>query len=152
MVDWTTIGASVTLSVIGSIISSLLVTEYQLRRERTVEADIELEEWYTDSAAYAAEVRRTWQRLFDGPESPGGNLSELQGELDLLEGQISRHASAGEQLGADQEVITALDDLAEACRRPVEQTIHVNAETDFVEFREEVLDAVEDVEQAIKER
>lgn len=148
MVDWATIGASVVLSVLGSV----AVTEYQLRRKRSVEADVELEEWYTDSAAYAAEVRRTWQRLFDNPQSPGGNLSELQGELNLLEGQISRHASIGEQLGADQEVVAALDELAKACRRPAGHTVHVNSNSDFMEFREDVLDGVEDVEQAIEER
>lgn len=148
MVDWATIGASVVLSVIGSIV----VTEFRLRRERSVEEAVELEQWYTDSAAYAAEVRRIWQRLFDGPDNPGANLSELQSELSLLEGQISRHASTGEQLGADQAVITALDELAAACRRPVEHTLHVNSGSDFVEFRQEVIDVVEDVEQALEKR
>lgn len=148
MVDWLTIGASVGFSVIGSV----LLTEYRLRREQAVEESAELESWYAESASYAAEVRRVWQRLFDNSGSSGGNLSEIQGEMRLLEGQISRHASNGEQLDADEEVIEALDDLAVECRRPTERTLHLNSGSDFAEFREEILATVEDLEDALNHR
>jgi hypothetical protein len=148
MVDWATIGASVGLSALGSI----LLTEYRLQREQSVEEAAELDEWYRDSASYAAEVRRLWQRLFDSPDHPGGNLSELQSELSLLEGQISRHASTGEQMEADSNVIDALDRLATECRKPSRHTLHTNSAEEFQEYREDILDAVEDVEDALNNR
>ena len=148
MVDWLTVIASVGFSVIGS----LLITEYQLRRERSVEEAVELEEWYDDSASYAGQVRRTWQRLFDSPDRPGMNLSEIQSELSLLEGQISRHASQGEQLDANEEVIEELDDLAAECRRPDERSLHSDSLSEFEEMREDILEAVEEVEQTLDKR
>lgn len=148
MIDWLTIGASVGFSLLGSV----LITEYRLRREQSVEESAEIEQWYADSASYAAQVRRTWQRLFDSPEDHGMNLSEIQSELSLLESQISRHASQGEQLGTDQQVIDALDDLASECRRPVERSLHLNSLSEFENFREDILDQVEDVEQALEDR
>lgn len=148
MVDWVTVIASVTLSVVGSV----LVTEYQIRREQSVEESAELEDWYDQSASYAAEVRRVWQRLFDSADRPGMNLSEIQSELSLLEGQISRHTSTGEQMGADEEVIDALDTLAARSRRPSEQSLHNNSMSDFSDHRAEILEAVEDLEEALNNR
>lgn len=148
MVDWITVVASVGLSVVGSMV----VTEYQLRREQSVEESAELEEWYDDSAGYAAQVRRTWQRLFDSPDYIAVNLSEIQSELSLLEGQISRHASQGEQLDADEDVIEALDTLTTECRRPTDRSLHSDSLSEFEEFREDILDSVEDVEQALENR
>lgn len=148
MVDWITVIVSVTLSVIGS----LIVTEYQIRREQAVEESAEVEEWYADSASYASQVRRTWQRLFDSPERPGMNLSDIQSELSLLEGQISRHATEGEQIDANQDVIDALDRLAEECRRADNNTLHTNSLSEFENLREEQLEAVEAVEQALENR
>lgn len=147
MVDWITVVASVGLSVAGS----LAVTEYQLRREQSVEASAELQDWRDEAAGYASEVRRTWQRLFDTPERVSLNLSELQGEHSLLEGQISRHASTGEQLDADQEVIEALDELAQQCRNVEQHHLGSNSLEEFEELRNEALDAVEEVESALDE-
>lgn len=148
MVDWVTVVVSVGLSVLGS----LLVTEYQLRREQSVEESAELEDWYDESAEYAAEVRRTWQRLFDTPERPSMNLSEIQSEHSLLESQISRHASAGEQLGTDKQVINALDGLAQHCRKADQLTVHHNCVPEFEDLRDEILDAVQEVETSLEDR
>jgi len=148
MVDWATIGASVVLSVIGSV----FLTEYRLRRERSVEEVAELEDWYDDSVGLAAEARRNWQRLFDTPQKPESNFTELKNEMSLLEGQISRHASAGEQLGADSETINALDQLAAECRRAGKHQIHMNSLPEFEEFRDNILAKVEEVEEAIETR
>lgn len=148
MVDWVTVIVSVGFSVVGS----LIVTEYQVRREQSVEESAELEAWYGDSASYASQVRRTWQRLFDDAERPGMNLSEIQSEMSLLEGQISRHASMGEQLDADQTVIAALDTLAVEVRRPDERSLHSNSFSEFEVLREEILAAVSEVEDALANR
>lgn len=148
MVDWLTVGTSVGLSVLGS----LIVTEYQIRREQSIEESSELEEWYDDSASYAAQVRRTWQRLFDSPDHRGINPSEIQKELSLLEGQISRHASEGEQLDADEDAIEALDGLASECRRPEERPLHNDSLSEFEEMREDILEKVEEVEQTLERR
>lgn len=148
MVDW----ATITASVGASLLSSILLVEYRLRRQQSIEETADLEEWYDDSASYAAEVRRVWQRLFDSAGNPGRNLSEISSEMSLLEGQISRHASHGEQLGADADVIAALDDLTTECRQPSEHTLHTNSLSDFEEFREDILTAVEDVEETLDNR
>ena len=148
MVDWTTIVASVGLSVLGSI----ALTEYRLKREKSIEEATEIEEWYNTSAKYAAEVRRNWQRLFDSAENPKRNLSEIQNEMSLMENQISRHATEGERLDVDERVIETLDELAEECRQPANKPLHLNSASDFVDFREDILEAVEKVEEALQER
>lgn len=152
MVEWTTVAASVGLSGLSSLVVAFVVTEYRLRREQSVERSVEVSDWYEDSAAYAAQVRRTWQRLFDSPDRAGMNLSEIQGELSLLEGQISRHASAGEQLGANQEVIDALDTLAEECRRVDDRPLHMDSLSEFEELREDILAAAGEVEHSLNDR
>lgn len=148
MVDWVTLVASVGLSLLGSA----LLVDYRLRREQSFEESVELEQWYSDSAGYAAEVRRIWQRLFDSAEHSGMNLSEIQSEMSLLEGQLSRHASNGEQLGADERVIETLDGLASECRRASEGRLHTNSLSEFDEYRDDVLDAVQDVEESLEDR
>jgi hypothetical protein len=143
MVDWATVGASVGLSVIGSI----LVTEFQIRREVSVEQSREIEDWYDETAAYAAEVRRLWQRQWDLSDQPRGNFSELSSELSLLEGQMSRHASNGEQLtGVDQDVVEALDEVANRCRDVSEHAGYIGDSDDIEEYRENILNAVEELE------
>lgn len=147
MVDWATVGASVGLSVIGSI----LVTEFQIRRELSVEQSQETEDWYDDTAAYAAEVRRLWQRQWDLSNQPRGNFSELSGELSLLEGQMSRHASDGEQLtGVDQDVVEALDKVANECRNVSDHTGYIGDADDIEEYHENILAAVEDLEDELE--
>lgn len=148
MVDWLTVIASVGLSVVGSMV----VTEYQLRRQQSVEESAELQDWYEDTAGYAAEAHRIWQRLFDSPDRPSGNLSEIQSELGLLEGQMSRHASTGEQIGADSEVIDALDDLARECREPAERPLHMNSMPEFEEMRDDILAAADELEETLEQR
>lgn len=148
MVDWITIA----ISIGGSLIASMLLVEYRLRRERSVEECVELEQWYADCAGYAAEVRRIWQRLYDSADQPGTNLSEIRSEMSLLEGQISRHASKGEQKGANEGVISALDELASECRQTSEHQIHINSLPEFQEFRDDIIAAVEDVEDILDER
>ncbi|KZX49532.1 hypothetical protein [Haloarcula sp. K1] len=150
MVDWVTILFSASLSVSLSAIASMGLTEYRLKREQSVEEANEIDEWYTKSAEYAADVRRSWQRIFDTPEGQAANLSELQSEMSLLEGQISRHASEGEQLGVDEEPIEALDRLADECRRTAEHRTHINSYPEFEEFRQETLDAVEELEEVLE--
>lgn len=147
MVDWPTIIASVSLSVIGSF----LVTEYQLHRERSVEKSADLEEWYNDGASYAAEVRRVWGRMFEESEGAGVNFSEIQAELGLLEGKISRHASVGEQIDADQDVVNSLDDLSKKCRQAANEHLHLNSMAEFSDHQEDCLEAVEEVEEALRE-
>jgi hypothetical protein len=148
MVDWLTIAASVG----GSLLASIILVEYRLRRERSVEESAELDQWYNESASYAAEVRRVWQRLFDSADRSSGNLSEISSEMSLLERQISRHASNGEQLGADEEVVASLDDLAEECRQVTEHSIHLNSAAEFEEFRVDILDEVEELEATLDDR
>ncbi|TQQ83610.1 hypothetical protein EGH24_02120 [Halonotius terrestris] len=147
MVDWLTVLASGLLSFIVSIASF----EVRLRREQSVEESAEVEDWYTETAAHAAEVRRTWQRLWDSPEHPGSNLTEISSQMGLFERQISRHASSGEQLDVDPDVVDALDALAEECRKPSEHSFHSNSNSEFVEFRNDILDAVERVEEHLAE-
>lgn len=143
---------TVLLSVILSLIGSLLLTEYRYRRKRSIETSKELEDWYTQSAAFASEVRRIWERLFDKSEAPGGNLSEIQAELGLMEGQISRHASQGEQIGADQAVIDALDDLANECQRVDSRTLHLDSFDAFRDFREDMIETVEQLESTLQSK
>lgn len=143
MVDWVTVGTSVGLSVLGSIV----VTEFQIRREQSVEESQEIEDWYDDTAVYAAEVRRLWQRKWDLSDRPRGNFSELSSELSLLEGQMSRHASDGEQLtDVDQEVVEDLDKVANKCRDVSEHTGYIGDGDDIAEYRENILNAVEQLE------
>jgi len=149
MVDWATVIASVVLSVIGSV----LVTEFQIRRELSVEESQETDDWYNQTAAYAAEVRRLWQRQWDRSDQPKINFSELSGELSLLEGQMSRHASDGEQLtGVDQDIVGALDEVANNCRAMSEHSTYVGDEDDIEEYRKNILDAVEGLESELESR
>lgn len=149
MVDWATVGASVGLSVIGSI----LVTEFQIRREVSVEQSQEIDEWYSDTAAYAAQVRRLWQRQWDLSNQPRGNFSELSSELSLLEGQMSRHTSDGEQFtDVGQDVVEALDQVANRCRDVSEYTGYIGDSDDIEEYRENILDAVEVLECELENR
>ena len=143
---------TISLSAGVSLLSSLALVEYRLRRQQSVEETAQLEEWYQDSAAYAAETRRIWPRMWDSADLPRNNSSQIGSEMGLLEGQISRHASEGEKLDVDQDVIDALDTLAEECRRPSEHGIHGNSGEHFEEFRRDILDAVEDVEDSLDER
>lgn len=147
MVDWLTVLASGLLSFVVSIASF----EVRLRREQSVEKSAEVEDWYTETAAHAAEVRRTWQRLWDSPEHPGSNLTEISNQMGLFERQISRHASSGEQLDVDPNVVDALDVLAEECRKPSEHSFHSNSDSEFIEFRTNILNAVERVEETLDE-
>lgn len=135
--------ATVLVSVTLSGIAALLVTEYQLRREQSIEVSAELEEWYTDSASYASQARRTWQQLFEDADRP--NLKEIQSELSLLSKQMSRHASQGEQIGADPRVVEKLDDLASECYRVGEASVHMNSASEFAEYRKDGLEVVEDL-------
>lgn len=148
MVDWATVVTSVLLSVVGSVI----VTEYKFYRESSLEESEELEGWYDDSLEYASEVRRTWNRLFTNAENPGLNLSEIQAELSQYESQISRHASSGEQLGAEVEVIEALDEFADQCRRPTELPLHTNSTDEFIEYRDDIIEAADAVTESVQER
>lgn len=148
MVDWATILASVLLSALASI----GLTEFRLRRKKSFEERSEIEDWYDRSAEYAAQVRRVWQRLFDSAENPSTNLSEIQSEMSLLEGQLSRHATEGEQLDVDEKVIESLDSLADACRRPVEHHKHMNSKPEFAEFREQILEEVSNLETVLDNR
>lgn len=137
------------LTVAASAVVSLGLVEYRLRRQQSVEESAQLEEWYNDSATFAAETRRTWQRMWDSAEHPQNNMSQISSEMGLLEGQISRHASQGEKLDVDQEVIDALDNLAARCREASEHTIHNNSGEYFEQFRRDILDAVEEVEDSL---
>jgi hypothetical protein len=152
MVDYATIGASVGLSALASLLVAFFTTEYRLRREQSVEEKAEIEDWYSDTKGYAAEVRRNWQRLFDSPDRSATNLNELKSEMSLLEGQISRHASQGEQLGVASEAVEALDKLAHKCRKPANQNLYPDSKERFEEFRTEVLNAVDDVEEAVDQK
>lgn len=146
MVDLATIFISVSLS----LISSLIVIEYRLRRKKSVEESAEVEEWYADSRKLAAEVRRNWQRLFDEKRSP--QFSELKSEMSLISSKISRHNSLGEQLGVDKEVINKLDILLEECQESSEKIIHTNSKEEFEQKRESVLNAVSDVEDYLEDK
>jgi hypothetical protein len=148
MVDWPTVVVSVGLSVLGSI----LVTEYQLRRERSLEESDELNAWYDDCASFASEVRRIWTRNFDKPDQYHVNPSEIQSEMSLLERQISRHATEGEQLGAEQTVIDALDELASECKQTDEATYGTNVISVFEQLQVSNMKAVESVEKALEDR
>jgi hypothetical protein len=130
----------------------MLLVEYRFRRKQSFEESATVDEWYREATSYAAEVRRVWQRLFDSAEDPAGNLSEIQGEMSLLERQMSRHASNGEQLNANEDVIESLDELAEVCRQPSDHRIHMHSTSDFAEFRDDVLEAVEELESALDDR
>jgi hypothetical protein len=146
MVDWLTVFVSVGLSVLGSVV----VTEYQIRREQAVEESAEVDDWYAETANYASQIRRTWQRLFDTPDQYHVSLSEIQSKLSLLEGQISRHATEGEQLGVDDDVIDSLDELADTCRAPSNAPLHSDSLEQFSEFRDDCLNAVEAVEESLE--
>lgn len=148
MIDWGTVGASVGLSILGSIV----VTEFQIRRELSVEESQEIEDWYDETAAYAAEIRRLWQRQWDQSDRPRGNFSELSSELSLLEGQMSRHASDGEQLKrVDQDVVEALDGVANKCREISEHSDYLNDVDQIEQYRESILDSVKELEDELED-
>lgn len=146
MVDWQT----VIIAVLTSAVLSFLVTEYRIRREQSVEESAEMREWYNDCIGYTAEVARVWQRNFDEPDDHRENLSEIKSQMALIEKQISRHASSGEQLGADEDVIDALDTLAAQCSKVGERSLHMDSLDEYTEFREEIMAAVDNVEDAVE--
>lgn len=148
MVDWATVGASVLLSVVGSIV----VTEYQLQRESSIEESEEIENWYNKSASLAGQVQRSWARMFEDAEMAEMNLSELQSEMSLLEDQISRHATEGERLDANSDVISALDNLAEECRSVSELPLHMDSSSDFSDRSEDINEAAEGVIDEVSDR
>ncbi|WP_281195736.1 hypothetical protein [Halorubrum sp. F4] len=146
MVDWATVGASVGLSVVGS----LIVTEFQIRRELSVEESQEIDDWYDQSAAYAAQIRRIWQLQWDQADVPGRNFSKLSSKISLQETQISQHASSGEQLaGVDQDVVDALDQVANECRSLSEHSRHLNDIEEIQEIRDNILEAVGELEEKL---
>jgi hypothetical protein len=148
MVDWLTVFASVSLSALGS----LAVTEFQLRRERSLEESAEVEEWYGDCYSYASQVRRNWNNKFGDVEGYEMNLGELQSKLSLLETQISRHASEGERMNLDDEVIDRLDKLAEKCREATNRPLHNNSAEEFSEIEDDILEAAGSVEESVDNR
>lgn len=144
MVDWPT--------VLVSVGGSLAVVEYRIYRGQSVDESNEVSNWYGDTAAYAAEIRRVWQRKWDRSDVARGNFSETSSEISLLEGQMSRHASEGEQLDVDQSVVDALDEVANRCREVSEHTGHLNDSDEIEEYRNQILDAVEVLEEALESR
>ena len=148
MVDWLTVFASVSLSALGS----LIVTEFQIRRERSLEESAEVEEWYGDCYSYASQVRRNWNKNFGEVDEYEMNLSELQSNLSLLESQISRHASEGEKMNLDDEVIERLDKLAEKCREATNRSLHLDSTEEFSEIEDGILEAAESVEESVDNR
>jgi hypothetical protein len=101
-----------------SLVVSLLSFEYRFRRERSVQESDEVSEWYAEAAQLSNRVQSTWRRKFERPVERGGftGLSELQSEMNLLSNQLSRHASEGETLDASPEIVTGLEETADACR------------------------------------
>lgn len=145
MVDWPTVIASVSLSVLGS----LIVTEFQLRREQSIEESAEITEWYEECYSYASQVERDWNKNFGDVEGRHINMGKLQSRLSLLETQISQHASEGEKVEIDDEVISKLDDLAKECRELTNMTLHLNSKEEFSESEDNILEAVEKLEEAV---
>lgn len=148
MVDWPTVVASVSLSALGS----LAVTEFQLRREKSLEESAEVEEWYGECYSYASQVRRDWNKNFGDVDTYEMNLSELQSNLSLLETQITRHASEGERMDLDDDVINKLDKLAEECREATNRGLHNNSVEEFNEIEDDILEAARSVERSVDNR
>lgn len=136
-------------TVLASILSSVLVAEVRLRRKLSVEASQEVVEWYDQTAAYAAQIRRLWQRQWDLDQSRA-NFGELASNINLLESEMSRHASEGEQLDVDQGVVEALDDVTDSCRDVSDHSQYINDTEEINEYREDMLDAVSELEETLE--
>jgi soluble cytochrome b562 len=149
MVDWTTIILSVLLATVASIITSLATTEYRIRRENSVEQSEEVEKWYREAKEYSSEVKKRWRRSYD---ITNPDIKEIKNEMDLFAGQISSHATKGESLKVDKQVISALDDLAEECKVASKTRATMGSKSKFDDVRDSIFETADKVEEKVESR
>lgn len=142
--------ASLLASAVISAVVALVVTEYQLRRKKSLEEASELADWYDQSERFANDVRKALERHRDEP-TEGINFEGLQNEMNLLEHQISSHANEGSVNGTSPEVIKALEHLADACNGAASETIHLNCLEEFEEHYDTIREAANSVEESVRD-
>lgn len=148
MVDWSTVGTSVTLSGIASLIVSIVAFEYQQRREQTIESREEMSEWYEKSASLASHAKTTWTGRFVEPSQRGHpNYAEVQSKMNQIAGRIERHTSGISQNKVDDTVLEQLNELASKCREVNEIIIHTNAHSKFIEIGDQMMEIADELEQ-----
>lgn len=145
---------SIALSAGISVAVSLASVEYRIRRSRSIEQDDEVSEWYADAASFANKVQSTWETKFERPheESQFMSFDEVQREMNLFQSQLTNHASDAKGLQVDEEVVSQVEDTAEACREVYEIRTHMNVLPEFKEAGREVREQAERLEELALEK
>ena len=142
---------SLAASTIISGVVALLVTEYQLRRKRSIKETSNLADWYDQAEKLANDVQRSLERNRDNPAPGGINFPTLQGELEVLERQISTHANEGRVKDASVDVISALKQLADACDEAASERISISSNEEFEIYFDKIREAVDSVKESVGE-
>jgi len=142
---------SLAASTIISGVVALFVTEYQLRRKRSIKETSDLADWYDQAEKLANDVLRSLERNRDNPVPGGINFTTLQGELEVLERQISTHANEGRVKDASANVTSALKKLADACDEAASERISISSNEEFEVYFDEIREAADSVEESVGE-
>jgi hypothetical protein len=136
-------------SAIVSVIVAFIATEYRLRRTQSVEESADIEEWYIEAAQLASRLQRSWRQKFENPVQEGnfGGYDEIKSEMNLMSGQLNRHASKAQGVDVDENVIALLDETANICQHISQLHIHLNVLPEFREEGNKLVDKAEELEQ-----
>jgi hypothetical protein len=72
--------------------------------------------------------------------------------MDLFAGQISSHATKGESLKVDKQVISALDDLAKECKVTSKTRAKMGSQSKFDDVRDSIFETADKVEEKVESR
>jgi hypothetical protein len=140
---------SIIASVVASVIASLAVVEYRFQREDIRESSQEIENWYSDAAELGRDVQTTWQTKFQRPNRDDGPIEydEVQREMNLYSNQLSNHASQAASLDVSEDVVSALEETAQACRGVYEIHTHSHSQPEFEDQGEVLMEAAGELEE-----
>lgn len=144
------------VSGIISFVVALGVTEYRLRRKQSVESKAEINEWYSDTASIASDVRNLWksdyERIISDERKGRVKYSEIQRAIKLRSKQINTHIADASSLSIDEEVVDELEDLKDRCSALAQATTAMGPNTEFQDRGREMVDKATRVEEIALDR
>lgn len=139
------------VSGIVSFVVALGITEYRLKREQSVESEAEINEWYSDTASIASDVRNIWEsdyeRVVSDERKGHVKYSELQRAIKLRSKQINTHIADSSSLNVDEEVVDELEELKDKCSALAEAVTSMGPNTEFKDRGRKMVEKAKTVEE-----
>lgn len=139
------------VSLAGSVIVALVTTEYRIRRSKSVEQSQAEEDWYAEAANLGRQVRRQWERNYEGVEGSFTEYDEMRSKMNLLADQIDTHAGNASGMDVSEDIVDKLEETASACRRVHDARTSLGDIEDFTEAGEEAKNRANELEDSAME-